>query len=1109
MILKYAPRNICFSPAPFRYEFTPTGDVRCFYCGDLMISRLTGNSLDGGAANLWLRVRRQDGSWRAAALLGVDSGSELSLGENCLKFQGTALGISYSVTFGAFSCGWRWDVTLSGHGEQADVIYGQDVGLGSKDAVLENDLYLSQYLGHTVLKDAHGYVICSRQNLPQDGKNPCLQIGMLNGRSRSYSTDATQFFGLDYKRTNIPKALSSGLAGSNYQFECAYPALQSTTLLLNGTQHLSFYGYLQQDHSQAVTAPVPCEALETLLPSADGVPCCPLRRLIRRSCFGPPSASEPMPLESLEQYYPSRRLEEWKDGELLSFFTDCHAHVATQAKELLVERPHANILTTFLNTERVDQELITTTCAMSGLFNGQTVIGNTSKHKLLSASRGLLNRMKHSGMRIWAEEKGVYRLLTMPAVFETGLNYCRWIYRMDGDTITVETFAAVHSTDIVTQLSCTKPRRFAVSCQLVMGTHEYQQDIEMECRPGCAVLRPTPDSAITAAYPALCYELHFPEDAALSDDRIFFEDGLPQDTTLLTLRLSARQHFSLRIHGTLEPAEAKPCPDMLELEREQAESLRCYTALLRGFVLEDSEERELQILNETAYWYAHNAMVHFAVPHGLEQPGGAAWGTRDICQGPFAFLMTTQHYALVRDILLTIFRHQNGLTGEWPQWFMFDRYTDEMSGCHGDVVFWPLKCVSDYLAETGDQSLLAEVLPYAHTREKETLLCHIRLALAAIQQRFLPGTALISYAGGDWDDTLQPNEPELQQRLVSSWTQALAYQVLDKLGQVLPQPLAGECTALAQQIGQAFEQYLVIDGVIAGFVCRLADGGFRPMLHPRDEETGIRLRLLPMTRSIIAELSNQALARGSFALIEQKLHAPDGVRLMDHPAKYSGGVSRLFRRAEQAANVGREISLQYTHAHIRYIEAACRLGNGAQAWKALFEVNPICLMDTVPNALPRQSNLYFSSSDGLFPDRWIYDRDYDKLMCGEVPVKGGWRLYSSGPGIYYRRLLCDILGVRVQSGWLQLDPVLPPREGTLRFSLEISGKALRLCYHLSTEPRQTVIAVQQGVPVPSQPMSCRYRECGIRLPLTALDGSRTVDVFFSERELASFVSEEN
>lgn len=1089
MILQHQPEGPALCAGALRYEFTASGQPCRLCCGGIMINRLAGTSLDGGAAGLWLRLH-ENGAVRWAPLLGA--GAALARSGHCLQFTGSVLGVQYALVLHAHGCGWLWEVRLSGSGQTVDVVYGQDVGLAAPAAVLENDLYTSQYLGHTVLQSGHGYVICSRQNLPQAGQNPYLQLGMLAGRAVAYSTDAMQFFGLEYKLTGRPAALESGLACANYQFECAYPALQSAPVRLDRPRRLAFYGYFLPHHPEAVRQAVPESRLRGLLAPFSGQRFAPVARAARRALFGAPLASKPMPPARLAALYPRRRLEEASGGELLSFFAPGHAHVVTQAKELLVERPHASILTTFIDTGRISSELLTTTCAMYGLFNGQTVIGNTNKHKLLSAPRGLLNRMKQSGMRIWAEEGGVFRQLTLPAVFEMGLNYCRWVYLTEEDEITAETFCAAHSTSLVTRVRCSSPRRFVVSCQLVMGTHEFLQPVPMRREGNTLYFTPAPGTPAAETYPGLCYELHFPAGAQVSDDRIFFEDGLPRSGTLLTLQLARCTGFSLRIHGTLDPAHAKPCPAEPRFEAERREYLRCYGRLLQGFHFKEHGERQLQILNETVFWYAHNALVHFAAPHGPEQPGGAAWGTRDVCQGPFEFFMALQQYPLVREILLTVFRHQNGLTGEWPQWFMFDRYPDEMDGCHGDVVFWPLKCVGAYLDATGDASLLEEALPFRHAPGSAPLYEHLRLAVDAIEARFLPGTALISYAGGDWDDTLQPCSPELQQCLVSSWTQALAWQVLEQLHRALPGPLAARCGRLARQVRRAFETHLVIDGVIAGFVYRLPGGSFAPMLHPRDGDTGIHLRLLPMTRSIIAGLSSPALAAASLALIEQKLHCPDGVRLMDHPAQYSGGVSRLFRRAEQAANVGREIGLQYTHAHIRYIEALCRMGRGGDAWNALFQVDPICLGETVKNALPRQSNLYFSSSDGAFADRWVYEREFDRLLQGTVPVKGGWRLYSSGPGIYLHQLVCGILGIRVRRGWLELDPVLPARETPLTFSLCVAGRPCTFIYRLRPGggPPQ-VRQAGRALPFEALPRQ-QYRPGGVRLLLKSLGGPRPV-----------------
>jgi 1,2-beta-oligoglucan phosphorylase len=51
-------------------------------------------------------------------------------------------------------------------------------------------------------------------------------------------------------------------------------------------------------------------------------------------------------------------------------------------------------------------------------------------------------------------------------------------------------------------------------------------------------------------------------------------------------------------------------------------------------------------------------MIHLTVPHGLEQYTGAAWGTRDVCQGPVEFLLALEHDEPVKDILRIMFAQQ-------------------------------------------------------------------------------------------------------------------------------------------------------------------------------------------------------------------------------------------------------------------------------------------------------------------------------------------------------------------------------------------------------------------------------------------------------------------
>jgi len=204
-----------------------------------------------------------------------------------------------------------------------------------------------------------------------------------------------------------------------------------------------------------------------------------------------------------------------------------------------------------------------------------------------------------------------------------------------------------------------------------------------------------------------------------------------------------------------------------------------------------------------------------------------------------------------------------------------------------------------------------------------------------------------------------------------------------------------------------------------------------------------------MTRGMISGMFSVEQASRHFALIERHLSFPDGVRLMDRPMDYHGGTSQYFKRAETAAGFGREVGLQYVHAHIRYIEAMAKIGRPEEAFHGLLTVCPIRLDLDVPSALPRQSNAYFSSSDAAFMDRRQASRQFGRIRTGRVGVKGGWRVYSSGPGIYLNQLISNVLGLRTSFDDVVLDPVLPRRADGLTFDLEFEGRPVRYLYHVA------------------------------------------------------------
>jgi 1,2-beta-oligoglucan phosphorylase len=182
---------------------------------------------------------------------------------------------------------------------------------------------------------------------------------------------------------------------------------------------------------------------------------------------------------------------------------------------------------------------------------------------------------------------------------------------------------------------------------------------------------------------------------------------------------------------------------------------------------------------------------------------------------------------------------------------------------HGDVVYWCIIALASYIKVTGDTGILDEVLPYYHQNgidaaEKTALSEHMDRLINMITGSFIPGTALVPFGGGDWNDSLQPVSQELAQRMISSWTVEMNYQAFREYQQVFIRTgqteKAGELAHICEKIKSDFNKYLVKDGVVAGYGLVETDGNISVLLHPTDTTTGIHYSILPMERGILSEI---------------------------------------------------------------------------------------------------------------------------------------------------------------------------------------------------------------------------------------------------------------
>jgi len=139
----------------------------------------------------------------------------------------------------------------------------------------------------------------------------------------------------------------------------------------------------------------------------------------------------------------------------------------------------------------------------------------------------------------------------------------------------------------------------------------------------------------------------------------------------------------------------------------------------------------------------------------------------------------------------------------------------------------------------------------------------------------------------------------------------------------------------------------------------------------------------------------------------------------------------------------------YTHEHIRYAETLAVTGKADEFIHALLQAIPICYSNIVKQGDIRQANCYYSSSDVLFKNRYEADKHYPEVIKGNFKLHGGWRIYSSGPGILIGIILGRLFGFRFSNEFVVIDPVLPKEFNGLKVNFSFNNIPINVAYHVT------------------------------------------------------------
>ena len=997
----------------------------------IMINQVLGSPIAGGTGRLYLRTGGPEPM--SLPLIGPEAPCRIGGADDRFIWQGEQNGLSHQVCLWLHpdSDLWFWRVDVENRRREElrlDAVLVQDLGLGERGFLMGNEAYASQYIDHFVARrPIMNDVLMSRQNLSQRGAHPWTAHGCLEGTT-GFATDFRDVMGAanrDADHFALPFGVRLPSIPLQYETACAALQSKSATLAPGASASWTFFGAYEPDHpaasSEADLAAIDAveQASHAWAPRKVSLRA-PTRSLLHEA---PAAVADPLDSQAARDRYPRREHVERADGRQLSFFTPAKSysrHVVLRDKERLVARRHGALLRSgdgMLPAE----DLLCATCWMHGVFGAQLTIGNTSFHKLFSVSRDPYNVTRGSGLRMLVDLGDGWRLLTVPSAFEMGLGDCRWIYRFGQRTIVVSVIVSSDEPAMQWRVSVEgEACRFLVFGHLVLGEQEFATAgrTEIDARRKSFVFRPDPDGLWGKRYPDATYRLvtSTPDQIeSVGGDELLYPDGKRRSGAYAAIRTSPTKAFAFAVVGSMtDTKRAVALATKFAGDVNAASMLdrsdRAWRKMTRGVRIRNARG-DAKAIDTIFPWLTHDAMIHLTAPHGLEQYSGAAWGTRDVCQGPLELLLSLEHDGPAKELLRTVFAQQYEKQGDWPQWFMLEPYSAiQDKEAHGDVIVWPLKALCDYLEATGDFAFLDEAIAWRRednfekTTGRDPVGTHIAKLISTVRERLIPGTHLLRYGNGDWNDSLQPVDPALRDWMASSWTVALLYQQLRRYAAILRLTgragAAEEHDSLAAAMKEDFNRFLIRDSIVAGY------GVFRPegdapqlLLHPSDERTGLSFSLIPMTQAIIGGLFTPAQARRHLAVIRKHLLFPDGARLMDQPLAYHGGIETIFRRAELAAFFGREVGLMYVHSHLRYAEAMSILGEHEALWNALLIVNPIAVTDRLVNASLRQRNAYFSSSDAAFRDRYQASAQWESVRTGSVPVDGGWRIYSSGPGL--------------------------------------------------------------------------------------------------------------
>ncbi|MGK9051620.1 GH36-type glycosyl hydrolase domain-containing protein [Neorhizobium petrolearium] len=418
------------------------------------------------------------------------------------------------------------------------------------------------------------------------------------------------------------------------------------------------------------------------------------------------------------------------------------------------------------------------------------------------------------------------------------------------------------------------------------------------------------------------------------------------------------------------------------------------------------------------HWLPYQALGCRIMARTAFYQASGAFGFRDQLQDTLAFLVHEPSLAR-RQIVNAASRQFR--EGDVQHWWLPNSGAGVRTMISDDVV-WLAYAVEQYIAATGDKSLLDEELAFLEgpllekhkhdaffkpeiSAETASLYEHAARALdLAIARTGDNGLPLI--LGGDWNDGM--NRVGVGGRGMSVW---LGWFLAAALRSFLPyaaerneRQRVERWTAHLENLRQALEK----SGWDGSYYRRGYFDDGSPLGSSSSDEC--RIDSLAQSWSVLSGEGDPDRARKAMDAVLDKLVDEEAgiIRLFTppfHDTRKDPGYIKAYPPGV------RENGGQYTHAAIWVVLALAALKRGDDAWKCFQILNPI------NHALGRDA----AETYRVEP----YVVAADVYGHGPYTGRGGWSWYTGSAGWLYRAAVEGILGIRRQGDRLFVNPVLP------------------------------------------------------------------------------------